>query len=112
MNMKIKSCEMPEPDAIIDYGNGRTGMAMFFYGMPEDTDAARVANANGFDAKFKILGDDGEEELAFRYERGEDPFAIAADWHPAPPEGGFVLAEIYDTEDGLAACFVRRLPQS
>ena len=108
---RLTKANMPAPDAIIDYGDGRTTMAMFFYAMPEGTRGDEVAAENGFDSLFMALGDDASEEgesLGFRYEQGEDPLVVARDWHPVPPDASWILAEKYDTEDGLMAIFVRR----
>jgi hypothetical protein len=107
---RIKSTDMPPPDAIVEYPDGRTDMAMFFYGMPEDTDSKMVAAANGFDSYYLLLEEDngdGAKKLQDEYENsGTDSFEIARRWNPVTPDG-WTLCEKYDTEDGMVAMFVK-----
>ena len=108
----MKSTDMPAADAVITYGDGHTGLAMFHYGLPEDTNMAMVADANGFDSKFVALEDDDREEveaLKQEYEDGGDGMHIANRWQPEPRDG-WTLAERYDTEEGIMAMFIRAKP--
>lgn len=106
----MKSTEMPTPDAVIEYPNGHTGLAMFHYGMPEDTDAGVVARENGFDSKFVTMEDDNEELYKQYTDDRADHDALLTAWKPEVPEG-WTLAETYDTEDGPVAMFVRKHQQ-
>jgi hypothetical protein len=116
MTVRIKSADMPPPDAIVEYPDGRTDMAMFFYGMPEDTDSRAVASENGFDSLYIYLEDDDSEDakkLQKEYEGDmtdpcveTDPFDIERRWNPVVPNG-WALCEKYDTEDGIVAMFIK-----
>lgn len=108
----MKTSDMPAPDTVIEYADGHTGLAMFHYAMPEDTNLALVADANGFDSKFAAMEDDDREEveaLKAEYEAGGDGMDIAQRWQPIVPEG-WKLAERYDTEEGTMAMFIRAKP--
>lgn len=105
----MKCADMPAADAVIHYAEGHTGLAMFHYALPEDTDMAQVAEANGFDSQFAAMEDDDREEveaLKDEYEKGGDGMEIANRWQPVVPEG-WTLAERYDTEEGVMAMFIR-----
>lgn len=110
---RIKASEMPSPDAMIEYPNGRIGTAMFHYGMPEDTDARLVAAENGFASMFVTMEDEADrpevEALWLEYSKGGDGEDIANRWQPEIPEG-WKVAEKYDTEDGPVALLIMPRP--
>lgn len=101
----IGRSDMPDPEALIDYGNGVVGAAMFHYAT-EEADAQEIARYHGFEIQFLHLEDDpGAEDLA-----DYEDCAICAKWLPLPPEG-WMLASKHDTDNGPIALFIRRLPQ-
>ncbi len=105
----MKSTEMPAPDAVIEYPHGGIGLAMFHYGMPEDTDCEQVARENGFESEFVYLENDSRPEavaLLDEYENDGDGQEIANRWKPVVPDG-WTYAGANDTEDGVIAMFVR-----
>jgi len=107
----MKSTDMPSPDTVLEYPNGNIGLAMFYYEMPEDTDAEAVARENGFESEFVYLENDEREEavkLFEEYENGSDGQVISNRWNPEVPDG-WTFAGANDTEDGPIAMFVRRL---
>lgn len=102
----LKPNDLPAPDAMIDYGKGQVGAAMFYYAAEGQsyTDIARDA---GFEAQYFSLDDDASpqaETLGDEY-AGDDPTVLAR-WTPAIPDG-WQLAAKHDTEDGPMAMFIR-----
>lgn len=73
----------------------------------EDVRADKFLDAFGIESSFVAMDGDADQTIVDRYfEEGD---ANCADWTPTPPEGdGWMLLEIYDTEDGPYALFGRR----
>lgn len=63
----------------------------------------------GIEAAFVCMESDAPDEVTERYfDTEKDP--SCADWTPTPPDGdGWMLLEIYDTEDGPHAIFGRAM---
>lgn len=71
----------------------------------EGTRADKFLEAFGIESAFVDMESDAPEALYEAYMTGADVSA----WWPTPPEGdGWVLLEIYDTENGPYAMFARR----
>ncbi|MFM0243842.1 hypothetical protein [Paraburkholderia sediminicola] len=72
----------------------------------EDVCANKLLAAFGMDAVFVSM--ECDDDAAYdRYSDGAD--GGFADWNPTPPEGdGWMLLQIYDTEDGPYAMFARK----
>jgi hypothetical protein len=105
------SKDMPAPDTRIEYADGSIGMAMFHYAA-EGQNLEHIASEHGFDCEFRELeGDDspGAEELFEKYSDGANGDEILKAWQPKVPDG-WTLAAKYDTEDGPAVMFVRKMP--
>lgn len=106
----IKAADMPKADAVVEQPNGDLTVAMFFYGMPEDTDMREIAAANGFASMFASMDEDSDQpgvvELWAEYSAGGDGQDICRRWQPDVPEG-WTLADKYDTEDGPYAIFIK-----
>lgn len=64
-------------------------------------------SAFGLQVQFRAMDGDATAEDVERYfDQGD---ADCSSWSPTPPEGdGWMLLEIYDTEDGPHAVFARR----
>ena len=63
----------------------------------------------GIEAAFVSMESDAPDEVTERYFESGDP--DCSDWTPTLPDGdGWVLLEIYDTEDGPYALFGRAMP--
>lgn len=75
----------------------------------EHEDGTPLLEAMGFDARFVSMEDDGSEDLNELYmsARKEDQYCIA-EWVPTPPGPSWLLAGLWDTEDGPVALFVRQ----
>lgn len=104
-----QASDMPEPDALLDYGNGLLEAAMFHY-CGEGSNYVEVAQSAGFVTTSYCLSDDfspAGQQLQEQYEAGGDGMQIAVAWQPSVPEG-WTLAAKFDTEDGLYVLFVKR----
>ena len=70
----------------------------------ENEPGSPILAALGFDSRFVLMENDGSDEVNDEYfERG----GSYAGWTPTSPGDGWVLAGVWDTEDGPQACFVR-----
>ena len=108
MTKIIAEDDLPAPDDVIKYKNGQTGLVMFHF-MAEGCNYQSIANHHGFDVKFRNMEDcdsPAAEALLIEYEAGVSSFDIASRWKPSVPEG-WVLAEIYDSEEGMLALFIK-----
>ncbi|MEK6294419.1 MAG: hypothetical protein V4793_24135, partial [Paraburkholderia tropica] len=71
----------------------------------EGTNAGKFLDAFGIDAEFVAMESDDPVAAERYFEAGE---AHCSYWTPKPPEGdGWILLEIFDTEDGPCALFGR-----
>ncbi|WP_322068961.1 hypothetical protein [Paraburkholderia bannensis] len=71
----------------------------------EGTHAGKFLDAFGIDAEFVAMESDDPEAAERYFEAGEMHCSY---WTPTPPEGeGWLLLEIYETEDGPCALFGR-----
>lgn len=71
----------------------------------EGTHAGKFLDAFGIDAVFVAMESDDPAAAERYFEAGE---AYCSYWTPTPPEGdGWLLLEIYETEDGPCALFGR-----
>lgn len=72
--------------------------------VPEDTDATPLLESLGYETAFISMEFDAPD-LLDKYEDGADINC----WSPSRPEGeGWFLGAIYHTEDGPAACWLRK----
>ncbi len=73
----------------------------------------KFLSAFGMQAHFCAMDGDAPPDAVERYFNGEGAEqGNCRSWTPTPPEGdGWVLLEIYDTEDGPHAVFARREPK-
>jgi hypothetical protein len=73
----------------------------------EDVRADKFLEAFGIESSFVAMDGDADQAFVDRY--FEDDESNCTPWTPTPPEGdGWVLLEIYPTEDGPYALFARR----
>jgi hypothetical protein len=73
----------------------------------EDVRADKFLDAFGIESSFVAMDGDADQAFVDRY--FEDDESNCTPWTPTPPEGeGWMLLEIYDTEDGPYAMFARR----
>ena len=72
----------------------------------EDVHAGKLLEAIRIESAFVSMEDDVSAEAYEEYHESESPYCSS--WTPTPPTGnGWVLIEIYDTEDGPYALFGR-----
>lgn len=72
----------------------------------DEFDMGPQLRALGWHSKTVSFEDDASDEAQARYSDSNSP--DCSYWTPTPPEGdGWLMAAIYDTEDGPVALFVR-----
>lgn len=72
----------------------------------DEFDMGPQLRAIGWHTKTVSFESDASDEARARYDEGNSP--DCSYWTPTPPQGdGWLLAAIYDTEDGPVALFVR-----
>lgn len=77
---------------------------------PEETDMTPYFTAMGFELSHVTMEDQITDEDMERY--SENPDIGFSFWNPKPPSGeGWLLAGIWDSEEGPHAWYVRPLPE-
>lgn len=107
-DVAIKKAEMPAPDQVVDYGDGRIGPAMFHYAT-DACDLEHIAQFHGFEIADKFLAYDDAAPRALQELVGSfdyDIDSVALCWKPRMPKP-WKLVAVHDTEDGPVAIFLR-----
>lgn len=102
----IQPSDMPAPETLVAYDDGKVGAAMFHYAA-EGQSFEDIAWEHGFNCKCLSLeqDDDADPALTQAYEDGAAD--VCERWNPATPDG-WLLAAKHDTEDGPVALFIRK----
>lgn len=97
---------LPKVEELVQAGDGAIQPVMFFYAI-EGASLAEIARGHGYEVR--CISWDGEVNEDGWYDAyGEDPEKVLTEWQPMPPEG-FTFGGKWHTEDGIEACFLKKL---
>jgi hypothetical protein len=99
---------MPECHEMVECHDGQVLPVMFFYAI-EGADYSEIAKASGYDIRMATVeADDSEDAEAWLSAYEADGAKVLGEWQPVAPEG-YSFGGKWHTEDGIAACFLRKL---